>query len=189
MDFEWLHQISMNFERILNECQNFPDFFPVAETARPQVTAALASQDLDHLGPAPGWIKHDQTLGVQMDLSIDPPFVSSTDQLMPLKLKNRRCWWFGWKTWLKPTLVANQKKQTMFLLSSVNIHIRQVFFRCGHRLWPTYGRSWETDPVKTADGMISPKKSTTVTWGGPGLVTQWISMISVTVTMLELHAV
>ena len=24
-------------------------------------------------------------------------------------------------------------------------------------------RSWDTDPVKTADGMISPKKSTTVT--------------------------
>jgi len=58
-------------------------FFPVAETARPQVTAALASQ----FGPkkAPGWIKHDQTLGVQMDLSIDPPFVSSTDHLSIFK--------------------------------------------------------------------------------------------------------
>ena len=43
------------------------------------------------VGPAPGWIKHDQTLGVQMDLSIDPPFVSPTDQLMPFKLKNRTC--------------------------------------------------------------------------------------------------
>jgi hypothetical protein len=50
---------------------------PVAETARPQVTAALASQfGPKQARPAPGWIKHDQTLGVQMDLSIDPPFVS-----------------------------------------------------------------------------------------------------------------
>ena len=81
---------------------------------------------------------------------------------------------------------ANVNCQPKKIAASVNIHIRQVFSHRGIGC-DRQGGSWETDPVKTADGMISPKKSTTVTWGWPNGDPMDICYYLL-LFMLELHA-